>query len=297
MRRMTDSNIIRPDFPASFIARHPQTAPLALEIAEELWSIARQANLESLARHSPALRGFDWNAYLRMSAIRVVSAYEALVRAGVRKGRLLDFGAYFGNFSLFFARMGYQVEALDAYQTYRAAFEAVNDRQKAAGIRVLDFSDFDDDLSALPQGRYDAVLLMGVIEHIPHSPRLVFEVANRVLDDGGVLVLDTPNISYEYNRARFSAGDSIHCPIKFQYDTEIPFEGHHREYTTAEILWMLERLGHETLEVTHFNYSICALPELTGIDAERYRLMEKDPERRELILTTSRKKLSPRATS
>ncbi|MFN0305918.1 MAG: class I SAM-dependent methyltransferase [Burkholderiales bacterium] len=294
---MTPSKIIRPDFPASFISQHPQTAPIALEIAEELWSVARHANLESLARHSPALRGFDWSAYLRMSAIRVVLAYEALVRAGVPNGRILDFGAYFGNFSLFFARMGYQVEALDAYEAHHAAFEAVNDRQKVAGIRVLDFSDFDDDLSALASERYDAVLLMGVIEHIPHSPRRVFQNVNRLLNPQGVLVLDTPNISYEYNRARLSAGESIHCPIKFQYDTEIPFEGHHREYTTAEILWMLERLGHETLEVVHFNYSICALPELTGIDAERYRLMEEDPERRELILTSSRKKLSPLRTS
>jgi 2-polyprenyl-3-methyl-5-hydroxy-6-metoxy-1,4-benzoquinol methylase len=281
---------VRPNFPAWLHDRYGADAQLALDVAERIWTATKDGALDTLARRSPALAGFDWRVYLRMSAIRVLRTHRALTAAGVASGRVLDFGAYFCNFSLYLAAKGYTVDALDAFGEYAPALGALAPMLAAAGVRQLDFADLDADLSGLASGTYDAVLLMGVVEHIPHTPRPVLEAVDRCLRPGGVLVLDTPNLAYEYNRIRLAAGESIHYPLARQYWTEIPFEGHHREYTTAEVLWMLEQIGHEVLACDHFNYSIHALAELTGADAERYHAMEADPLRREIIMTVSRKR-------
>jgi hypothetical protein len=43
------------------------------------------------------------------------------------------------------------------------------------------------------------------------------------------------------------------------------------------------------MELEMYNYSIHGLPELSGRDLERWRAMEADPERRELIFVSARK--------
>jgi 2-polyprenyl-3-methyl-5-hydroxy-6-metoxy-1,4-benzoquinol methylase len=281
---------VRPNFPAWLYDQYGADAQFALDVAERIWAATKDGALDALARRSPALAGFDWRVYLRMSAIRVLRTHRALASAGIASGRVLDFGAYFCNFSLYLAAKGYAVDALDAFAEYAPALGALRPMLEVAGVRQLDFADLDADLTDLGTGAYDAVILMGVVEHIPHTPRPVLEAVDRCLRPGGVLVLDTPNLAYEYNRVRFAAGESIHYPLQRQYWTEVPFEGHHREYTTAEVLWMLEQLGHEVLACDHFNYSIHALAELTGVDAARYHAMEADPLRREIIMTVSRKR-------
>src|SRR5213083_1809737 len=74
------------------------------------------SDFTSLARRSPALAGFDWLGYLRCSLARMVHAAAALRRRGVVSGRLLDYGSYFGNFALMFARSGFSVDAVDSYR-------------------------------------------------------------------------------------------------------------------------------------------------------------------------------------
>jgi hypothetical protein len=130
---------------------------------------------------------------------------------------------------------------------------------------------------------------MGVIEHIPHTPRFFLEAMNRILRRGGLLIMDTPNLGYLYTREKLSRGESIFCPLEFQYDTALPFEGHHREYTQQELRWMLGRIDHEMLDLQMFNYSMYGLSEMRGKDAKNFRAMEADENLRELILTVSRK--------
>ena len=91
------------------------------------------------------------------------------------------------------------------------------------------------------------MLCMGVIEHIPHTPRLLLDTLTRVLKPGGILILDTPNLAYLYKRLALLDGGTIFCPMAQQYYTELPFEGHHREYIVDEIAWMLNAAGHEPI--------------------------------------------------
>ena len=275
------------DFPAVLAQRFPHTFALASRVADQVLAAVRDADFAPLARHSPGLQGYDWAVYIRCSVIRMLNALEVMQQAGIGSGRILDCGSYFGNMALLCRLAGYDVTAVDGYRGYGAVFQACMQAMRDAGIQIMAFADVGFDLAGVPQESVDGVLALGVIEHVPHTPRPLLESLNRVLRPGGALVLDTPNLGYLYTRERLARGETIFTPIEQQYVTELPFEGHHREYTIREVRWMIERLRHRVTEIRTFNYSLYALGTLHGEDVERYRAMERDPELREIILAAS----------
>jgi 2-polyprenyl-3-methyl-5-hydroxy-6-metoxy-1,4-benzoquinol methylase len=278
------------DFVHDLRVDFPQEFGPAWEATDAVLQRLAGANLLPLARHSPGLKGYDWTAYIRLSAIRLVRIGAALRRAGMTMGRVLDFGSYFGNFALFARRLGFDVDAADSYNGYDGAFDPFLKVLAENGVNVIDLDSAGRDLSSLPSSGYDAIFCMGVIEHVPHTPRLLLQSLDRLLRPGGQLILDTPNLLYIYTREKLAAGLSIFPSIEVQFDVQPPFEGHHREYTPREVAWMLEAIGHEVSELETYNYSIYGLSELSGADAKRFEMMKLDPELRELIMARSTKR-------
>ena len=272
------------DFPRCIEREYPREFPAAWQAVTRVLEAAEGADFAALERRSPGLRGFDWRSYLLCSVARMVRVAAGLKKAGVSEGRVLDFGSYFGNFSLMLASQGYEVTALDAYRSYGDALCGPLAVLAEHDVRVVDF----EDLASAGTG-YDAALCMGVIEHIPHTPRMVLEQLRARLRSGGALVLDTPNLAYLYTREKLARGESIFCPLPLQYYTEVPFEGHHREFTRAEVEWMLHEAGYTDVQSELFNYSQYGLSELEGQALANHRRMEADPSLRELILATARK--------
>ncbi|HEX8903121.1 class I SAM-dependent methyltransferase [Vitreimonas sp.] len=247
-------------------------------------------DLSAMGRNSPELRNLDWAPYISLSAIRVAHTLDAVERFAPRKAKVLDFGAYFGNFSIAMAHAGHQVDALDAYGgAFSGALEPFAEIMRTAGVNVIDVADVGYDLMRFGEGHYDVVLFMGAIEHVPHTPRQTLEAITRVLKRGGVLVLDTPNLGYVYNRKKFISGKTVFPPIEHQFEAEPPFFGHHREYLPDEIRWMLKRVGHEVLDERYFNYSGYGMSKLRGEHLALWRLTDEHPQLRELIFTVSRR--------
>lgn len=273
---------VKLDFPTCLKRDFPGEFELAWDAAESAVKAAAGQDFAALEAHSPGLRGFDWSGYLRLSAIRMVRALRLLRSLVPECGRVVDFGSYFGNFALMTANAGYRTVAFDSYARYGACLKPACELMTARGIEVIDSPD-DYSLPAALHGA-DAVLLMGVIEHIPHTPRLLLEGVHGLLKEGGLLILDTPNLSYLYRRQQLARGESIFPPIQAQYWTELPFEGHHREYTAAEVEWMLGAAGFEVKTRETFNYSLYGLTELAGTDLENYLAMQADPSLREILL-------------
>ena len=277
------------DFPACLEREFPDAFAPAWQSVQRVLAATSGVDLAPLAAHSPALRGYDWTGYLRCSAARMVHALTALRRRGSREGRVLDYGSYFGNFALMCAAAGYGVDAVDGYRALGGALDPCVALLEQSGVRVFDFDDTGYQLTAMPDGAYEAVFCMGVLEHMPHTPRPLLETLNRVLRPGGWLVLDTPNLAYAHTREKLSRGQSVFCPIEAQYYTELPFEGHHREYVVDEVRWMLGQLRHDPIDIETFNYSQYALTHLAGRDLELHLEMERIPDAREIILSVSRK--------
>jgi SAM-dependent methyltransferase len=283
----TDSLAI--DFPRCLERDFPRELPAAAASVARVSCELPGMSFETLERHSPALKGYDWNGYLRCSIARMVHAAAALAESVPRGRRVLDYGSYFGNVALMLQSMGYRVDAVDAYGAYGGAFSSNRRLLEAADVRVLDFADVGVELNAIADRSYDAVVCLGVIEHIPHSPKTFLESLDRVLTTGGTLILDTPNHAYLYQRRRLARGESLMAPIETQFHSPIPFEGHHREYTPDEMVWMLRQIGHVDLAVEMFNYSVYGMTTLTGDNLRDQWTMTLDPSMREVIMTSSRK--------
>jgi len=276
-------------FPACIAREFPREFPIAWHVASEMLTTIAASDLAPLARRSPGLRGYDWTEYLRCSVVRMVRVLSALNRHVPAGGRVLDVGAYFGNFANACARAGYQVDAIDAYREYAPAFDACIARMTAERISVLDFADAGDGLGRLPEQSYDAILCLGVVEHVPHTPRVLLDALRRLLAPGGLLVIDTPNTAYLYNRQKLARGQTVMVPLEVLYDTELPFEGHHREYTVDEVRWLIDRLQLEPVTIETFNYSIYSMRTLAGEHLDNYRRMQRDPSMREVIFAAARR--------
>jgi 2-polyprenyl-3-methyl-5-hydroxy-6-metoxy-1,4-benzoquinol methylase len=280
---------IRLDFPDFVRHEFPLDFDKAWAATQAILDVLPASDLSPLAKRSPGLGGTDGYEYIRLSLIRLVRVGAALRRSGLTGGRVLDFGSYYGNFSLFLRSLGFDVYAADTYGNYGGAFSKMLPLLHEAGVKVIDLTQ-ERDLASFEPGLFDAVLCMGVIEHVPHTPKPLLLALNRVLRPEGTLVLDTPNLLYVYTRERLAEGKPIFTPIELQFNVEPPFEGHHREYTPSEVQYMLQAIGHEVADLDVYNYSIYELKELTGSDAARYARMAVDPELREVIFTRSIKK-------
>ncbi|PYR29125.1 MAG: hypothetical protein DMF98_00970 [Acidobacteria bacterium] len=283
-------------FPACLADDFPEELPVAIAAVDRVLGVIHGLSYDALERHSPALRENDWSNYLRCSIARMIHAAGALRRAGVRQGRLLDYGAYFGNFSGMFADLGFDVDAVDAYRTYARTLEPPLSLMRSRGIRLLDFDDAGRALAGLPDGGYDVVLCAGVIEHVPHTPLGLLTTINRVLKPGGHLVIDTPNLAHLYKRQALARGESVWPPLAAQFYSPIPYEGHHREYTAPEVAWMLNEVGHEVKAIELYSYSCYEQPELSGRDVTNFWKMLADPTQREYITTLSRRGETTTAT-
>jgi 2-polyprenyl-3-methyl-5-hydroxy-6-metoxy-1,4-benzoquinol methylase len=277
------------DFPACIARQFPDVFAAAWSATEDILATLDGVDFSALARHSRGLLGYEWSAYHRCNLVRAARVATVIRDAGVRAGRVLDFGSYFGNFSLMLRRLGFEVDAVDDYRRYTPAFDRVQSLLRLAGVTIRDFEDEGHDLRALPAASSDVILCLGVIEHIPHSPKAMLDALTRVLKPGGLLVLDTPNLAYLYRREALAQGRSIFPPIADQFLTDPPFEGHHREYTTAEVRWMLAHSGYEAITIETFDFSVYALGTLEGETLDKYRRTQADPDLRELILASARK--------
>ncbi len=100
-------------------------------------------------------------------------------------GRVIEIGAGTGRYSHALARKGYEVDAVELVEHNMEIFR----RNTAPGERV-NLSQGDAlDLSAFPEGAYDAVLLLGPLYHLytPEDQRRALCEAIRVAKPGGVI--------------------------------------------------------------------------------------------------------------
>jgi SAM-dependent methyltransferase len=101
----------------------------------------------------------------------------------------------------------------------------------------LELHRFDAERHRWPfgDGTFDAVICMEVLEHLSYSPAHLLHEANRVLRDGGGLVLTTPNGLAAPMLARVLRGRSV----GEYYSGYGPTDRHNREYTRAELAALL----------------------------------------------------------
>lgn len=228
--------------------------------------VFKHAPKTNLSEYNYAWKDFDFKQYLDCSVKRFEKAYN------LRKpGKCLDIGSFFGTFGLTLKRLGFDVTIAEKLEYYKGAFNPLLKFLCGEGLEFHDFDYVNKKLPTLTE-EYDTVYCMALLEHLPHSPKLLLENIKRSLKPGGVLILDVPNIAYWPKRMQLLKGETVLPNATDIYKSKPPFIGHHHEYTIKELYALLNLAGFEVQEIQTFNYSNLNLKEkLLNLPAQIFK--------------------------
>lgn len=227
--------------------------------------------------------------YLRQNTIRVVHLVAMLRDMGLSGGRILEIGGAFGSFAYVLQRLGYQVTVIDRYADFNGAMNPYISLMRDFGVEVIEASRENEVERTAALGEYDAVISMAVIEHIPHTPRPFLEMLHSHVRPGGLLAIDTPNIARYWARKRINEGLSPYSNMADQFNSSIPFEGHHREYALEEVAWMLKAIGLVDVRTDLFDYNLLQFDRIEGDHLNALLKMICDPSLADTVLGVGRK--------
>jgi SAM-dependent methyltransferase len=192
--------------------------------------------------------------------------YVTTLEAAVRHARslnssgapeLCDLGGYFGVMAGALGRLGYAPTVVDSYGTVLTTADHTDLRGwwDRNGVRVYDVDLQRADLTLpFPDQSFHLVTLLAVLEHFPHTPRLVLAEIRRILRRDGLLIVDTPNAGALATRVGFAMhGGGLWDSIERLYFSEIPFHGHSRCYNREELVKVLQWSGFEPEEINLFD--------------------------------------------
>ncbi|MCM8569642.1 class I SAM-dependent methyltransferase [Gramella jeungdoensis] len=118
------------------------------------------------------------------------------IRAEIKQGNILDFGAGTGDF-------------LNKMKSFLWKVEGVEPNKMARDLAILKNLDLKSDLYSIRDNKYDVISLWHVLEHLPDYEKKIDEFSE-LLDEGGILIIAVPNFnSYDckYYKENWAAWD------------------------------------------------------------------------------------------
>ena len=198
-----------------------------------------------------------------------------IIPPGGAEDRILEMGAYLQITPSLRSRLGYG----EVRGCYFGAAGTVDHRVVVAenGERFecdVDLFDAEKDPFPYPDGHFATVLCCELIEHLYTDPMHMLSEVNRVLRDGGHLVLTTPNIASL--RAISAILQGYHPGLFPQYIKPVrngeAAPRHNREYTPREVHHLLTDSGFEVVRLETGPFREQPRPELAWVA----RLLEKN---------------------
>lgn len=209
-------------------------------------------------QHEIARHCFAWSPdrmnfreYLRLSSVRYFKAFKALIAASGTS--VCDVGGFWGVWPITLKKFGFDVAMTETLRFYGDSFDPLFAEIRGRGIEIYDFDPFEPD-SRLPRD-FDFVSLMAIIEHYPHSLRNLAENVKRLISPEGSIFFEVPNIAYWPKRVSLLFGKSPLVELADVYRSEIPFIGHHHEFTIDEMRDLARLAGLRIVGEEFYNYS------------------------------------------
>lgn len=139
--------------------------------------------------HHQFLSHLAWRKKSRRAVFREVLA-ELLCHKS--EGALLEIGCSFGFFLRMAERSGFQTCGVDL------SLCAVQYAKETLKLSVKHGTVFD---ARFPDGSFDVVTMLGVLEHLPNPLETLREVV-RILRQDGILIVEVPNATFNLARGR-----------------------------------------------------------------------------------------------
>lgn len=258
-----------------------------LKINESINQIIDRLHLIEVSKLRQNQGEFDKNyftKYLKQSVIRIYHLVKMLDARGIKNAKILDVGSLLGTFSVPLKKFGHEVVAVDRFSSFDGSLDALLETMKDEGIKIVNVNESNETEILSGLGFFDLVISMAVIEHIPHTPRFFLENLKKRVKPKGWFAIDTPNLSRYWNRHSIMNDGPVMQDMKFQYFSEIPFCGHHREYTQNELIWMFNQTGYTNIEAIRFDYNLFQFEKLTKEHINSLFSMQIDPSLMDTIM-------------
>jgi len=171
----------------------------------------------------------------------------SLVSRPSGSGRALELGCYLQMTPVLQMHLGYsEVRGADygAGVTLRKAVEYANSRFEVN----IDLFDAERDTYPYPANHFELVLACEVLEHMLFDPMHLLLETRRVLEEGGRVLISTPNIASLTSVARVLHGrdnPQIHSKYKIPETGASAAAQHMREYTLTELGELVRCAGFE----------------------------------------------------
>ncbi len=205
-----------------------------------------------IAKHNRSWKpeNFDFYNYLKLSKKRFYNVYILFAE---ESKMICDVGGFFGVFPTVLSKLGYDVSMTETLKYYTDAFDGMFAYIRSNGVEIIDVDPFEKDV--LPQNKFDEIITLAVIEHYPHSLKIFMDNISNALNESGNMIIEVPNIAYLYNRIKLLKGKTPLSDIKMILESDIPFTGHHHEFTFDELKILIESINFEITTSRFFNYS------------------------------------------
>jgi methionine biosynthesis protein MetW len=152
--------------------------------------------------------------------------------------------------------------ALGAVEVYGVDVnEEVLKKAEDRGVKVIK-TDLNYDILPFENEFFDIILMEEVIEHLI-NPDNAFKEAYRILKNGGLFIVSTPNLAWWVNRLILLLGyqpywsecSTVYNVGKFKRDLRRPISGHLRLYTYRALKQLLELYDFKVVASKGVTYS------------------------------------------
>jgi SAM-dependent methyltransferase len=242
------------------------------QVLERIASDPRMpANFRDWIRRSPR------SSVGKIRVLRYILDHAASVATSPH---ILDVGAQFASQSAYLVKLGCRASAVD-YGPAAKIFAGI-----ATDLGV-DYKECDLGAEPLPfsDNQFDFVTYTDVMEHHSFSPKRVLQEIHRVLVPGGCVIVVTPNHASVYNRLKLLFGGSVNDDFDYFFDLcadERIYDGHHREYTRAEMKTALRRTKFQVRECRAVEQNLISLVHYLRSHRSRAEIL---PESRDILLS------------
>jgi len=216
------------------------------------WSPEMQAEIAVHCR-GWSQENFNFKAYLEYSSVRFYKAYRAFARKNCEDS-ICDVGGFWGVFPMTLKKLGVKnVTMTESLKYYSNAFNHLFDCIRDSGVTILDLDPFESN-KPLPEP-FDFITVMAVLEHYPHSLKSFMKNISSMINSKGRLYIEVPNLAYWPKRINLLLGKTPLVLIQDIFNSEVPFIGHHHEFTISELRELVKLSGSTIISESSYNYS------------------------------------------
>ncbi|TFH38893.1 MAG: methyltransferase domain-containing protein, partial [Chrysiogenales bacterium] len=206
--------------------------------------------------------------YLNVSLDRFLKTLDLFPEEIGEKSRVLELGANPYFMSLMMKKMyGCRLDFANYFgeERFKKNIEELKSEQFGESYRI-NFRHFNVERERFPyrDGSFDLVLFCEIIEHLTMDPVHPLVQINRILDDGGYMIVTTPNVLRHDNLRKLIMGKNVHD----HYSGYGPYGRHNREYTLDELRLLVEALG---FRVEKLYTKVTGAVNIKGFSIKRFR--------------------------